>query len=153
MADNLEYPGLRRFNDSGRYRNWRSAVFQDRDRDRELIRRSESAEADRAALRAYLFRTLRIFRPRLPLVAREEEAIDRLTKTRGKLLDYSLRAVSQGKDALGEVTLKVDFGDKQLVTGKGASTDIIEASARAYLNAVNRFLLAGNGQKKRAEHP
>jgi 2-isopropylmalate synthase len=81
------------------------------------------------------------------------KAIDRLTETRGKLLDYSLRAVSQGKDALGEVTVKVDFGDKELVTGKGASTDIIEASARAYLNAVNRFLLAGNGQAKRVEHP
>ncbi len=67
-------------------------------------------------------------------------AIDRLTKTRGRLMEYSLRAVSQGKDALGEVTAKVDFGDGDLVTGKGASTDIIEASARAYLNAVNRHL-------------
>ena len=54
---------------------------------------------------------------------------------------------------LGEVTVKVDFGDKELVTGKGASTDIIEASARAYLNAVNRFLLAANGTKRIAEHP
>jgi 2-isopropylmalate synthase len=68
------------------------------------------------------------------------KAIDRLTKTSGTLMDYSLRAVSQGKDAVGEVTLKVDFGDKELVTGKGASTDVIEASARAYLNAVNRHL-------------
>jgi 2-isopropylmalate synthase len=81
------------------------------------------------------------------------KAIDRLTETRGKLIDYSLRAVSQGKDALGEVTVKVDFGDKELVTGKGASTDIIEASARAYLNAVNRYLLAGNGKKRAVEHP
>ena len=55
-------------------------------------------------------------------------------------MDYSLRAVSQGKDALGEVTVKVDFGVGEQVTGKGASTDVIEASARAYLNAVNRFL-------------
>ncbi|MEI7731773.1 MAG: 2-isopropylmalate synthase [Verrucomicrobiota bacterium] len=66
------------------------------------------------------------------------KAIDRLTKTSGKLMDYSLRAVSQGKDAVGEVTVKVDFGNNQVVTGKGASTDVIEASARAYLNAVNR---------------
>lgn len=70
------------------------------------------------------------------------KAIDRLTKTNGKLMDYALRAVSQGQDAIGEVTLKADFGDGELVTGKGASTDIIEASARAYLNAVNRFLIA-----------
>ncbi|HYE33380.1 MAG TPA: 2-isopropylmalate synthase [Methylomirabilota bacterium] len=75
------------------------------------------------------------------------KAIDRLTQTRGKLMDYSLRAVSQGKDALGEVSVKVDFGSRELVTGKGASTDVIEASARAYLNAVNRFVMA-NGQSR-----
>ncbi len=68
------------------------------------------------------------------------KAIDRLTLTHGRLLDYSLRAVSQGKDALGEVTVKVEFSGGKVVTGKGASTDVIEASARAYLNAVNRFL-------------
>jgi 2-isopropylmalate synthase len=83
------------------------------------------------------------------------KAIDRITKTRGRLMDYSLRAVSQGKDALGEVTMKVDFGGKELVTGKGASTDIIEASARAYLNAVNRHLSESNGvePRKRAAQP
>jgi 2-isopropylmalate synthase len=81
------------------------------------------------------------------------KAIDRLTKTQGRLLEYALRAVSQGKDALGEVTVKVDFGDKQLVAGKGASTDIIEASARAYLNAVNRFLCEGNGKACATSEP
>src|SRR5439155_21521628 len=74
------------------------------------------------------------------------KAMDRITRTRGQLMDYQLRAVSEGKDALGEVTVKVDFGDGELVTGKGASTDVVEASARAYLNAVNRFL--GNGHAK-----
>src|SRR5687767_353627 len=73
------------------------------------------------------------------------KAIDRLTSTKGRLMDYSLRAVSQGKDALGEVTVKVDFGNGELVTGKGASTDVIEASARAYLNAVNRFVSENSG--------
>lgn len=80
------------------------------------------------------------------------KAIDRLTKTRGRLVDYSLRAVSQGKDALGEVSVKVDFGNGELVTGKGASTDIIEASARAYLNSVNRFLCDRKSTVK-AENP
>jgi 2-isopropylmalate synthase len=81
------------------------------------------------------------------------KAMDRITRTRGKLMDYQLRAVSEGKDALGEVTVKVDFGDGQLITGKGASTDVIEASGRAYLNAVNRFL--GNSAPKvtRATQP
>ena len=80
------------------------------------------------------------------------KAIDRLTKMRGKLMDYALRSVSQGKDALGEVTVKVDFGDKELVTGKGASTDVVEASVRAYVNALNRYVSAnreaGNGAPK-----
>ena len=74
------------------------------------------------------------------------KAIDRLTQTQGRLMDYALRAVSAGKDALGEVTVKVDFGNHELMTGKGASTDVIEASARAYLNAVNRYL--GNGKNR-----
>ncbi len=68
------------------------------------------------------------------------KAIDRLTKTKGSLRDYALRSVSEGQDAMGEVTVKVDFGDQHIVTGKGAGTDIVEASTRAYLNAVNRFL-------------
>jgi 2-isopropylmalate synthase len=79
------------------------------------------------------------------------KAIDRLTQTRGRLMDYSLRAVSQGKDALGEVTVKVDFGKGEIVTGKGASTDVIEASARAYLNAVNRFFCNGHGKPHRQQ--
>ena len=76
------------------------------------------------------------------------KAIDRLTEMSGRLKDYAIRAVSQGKDALGEVSVKVNFGDGDLVTGKGASTDIIEASAKAYLNAVNRHLNHGRGKKK-----
>jgi 2-isopropylmalate synthase len=68
------------------------------------------------------------------------KAIDRITNTKGTLVEYNIRAVSQGKDAMGEVTIKADFGDKKLIPGKGASTDVIEASARAYLNALNRFI-------------
>ncbi len=81
------------------------------------------------------------------------KAIDRLTQTRGHLTDYSIRAVSQGKDALGEVTLTADFGKNDLVSGKGASTDVIEASARAYLNAVNRYFSAKKESKRKGEQP
>lgn len=66
------------------------------------------------------------------------QAIDRIVKQRGHLAQYNVEAVTQGRDSLGEVTLKVDFGNGRLITGKGASTDVIEASARAYINAVNR---------------
>ncbi len=66
-------------------------------------------------------------------------AIDKLTKVTPKLLDYGLRAITAGKDAQGEVTVRLRLGKRE-VFGRGASTDIIEASARAYLNAVNRLL-------------
>jgi len=72
------------------------------------------------------------------------KAIDRITGIRCKLVDYNLRAVSVGKDAMGEVTLKVvplgrAKGEEPVTTGRGTSTDIIEASARAYVNAMNRL--------------
>jgi 2-isopropylmalate synthase len=68
-------------------------------------------------------------------------AVDAVVGRSGNLLEYNVQAVTQGHDALGEVTLKVDFGDGRLITGKGASTDVIEASARAYLNAINRTFI------------
>ncbi len=68
------------------------------------------------------------------------KAIDRITRSKGTLVDYNVRATSAGQDALGEVSVKVQFGDCACkpVSGKGAATDVIEASARAYLSAVNR---------------
>jgi 2-isopropylmalate synthase len=68
------------------------------------------------------------------------KAIDRILHQRGHLVEYHVSAVSSGKDALGEVNLKCDFGGGRLIAGKGASTDVVEASARAYLNAMNRML-------------
>jgi 2-isopropylmalate synthase len=68
------------------------------------------------------------------------KAIDRLLEQCGHLVEYQVTATSGGKDALGEVTVKCDFGEGKLVSGKGASTDVVEASARAYLNAANRRL-------------
>jgi 2-isopropylmalate synthase len=68
-------------------------------------------------------------------------AVDAVAGRTGNLVEYNVQAVTQGHDALGEVTLKVDFGDGRLITGKGASTDVIEASARAYLNAINRTFI------------
>ncbi len=67
-------------------------------------------------------------------------AIDRIVGLQGELLEYGLRAVSQGTDALGEVAIKVRFDGDHVVAGRASSTDIVEASALAYLNAVNRYL-------------
>jgi len=67
------------------------------------------------------------------------KAIDKVIKAGGKLLDYQIRSVTGGKDALGEVSVKI--GSKgAVVFGRGASTDIIEASIKAYINAVNKLL-------------
>ena len=67
------------------------------------------------------------------------KAIDRITGIQGKLQEYSINSVTHGKDAVGEVFVHVEFG-KESYSGKGASTDIIDASARAYLNALNKAL-------------
>lgn len=72
------------------------------------------------------------------------KAVDLITGKRGKLLDYQLRATTSGRDAVGEVTLKATFGKKNdVIVGRGASTDVVEASVKAYLNAVNRALIQG----------
>jgi len=57
----------------------------------------------------------------------------------GELLDYSIQSVTRGKDALGEVSIKVKFKGKKVI-GHGASTDVIEASAKAYIDAINNVL-------------
>jgi len=72
-------------------------------------------------------------------VAAAYNAIDQITALPGRLLDYSIRAVSRGRDAMGEVTVRAEFAGRSY-TGKAASTDIVDASARAYLHAVNKAL-------------
>ncbi len=64
----------------------------------------------------------------------------------GNLLDYTVRSITQGADAVGEVFVHVEF-DGTSYTGKAASTDIVDASARAYLNAVNKALYAKDRTK------
>jgi 2-isopropylmalate synthase len=66
------------------------------------------------------------------------KAVERVTGVRANLHEFVVRSVTQGKDAQGEVTLEleVESGDRSF-RGRAASTDIIEASAQAYLNAVN----------------
>jgi len=66
------------------------------------------------------------------------KAIDKITGMKAELQDYRIEAVTQGKDALGEVGLKLKAKGK-VVTSRGSSTDIIEASVRAYVNALNKI--------------
>ena len=66
------------------------------------------------------------------------KAVDKVTGIKGELQDYRIEAVTKGKDALGEVSLKLKAKGK-VVTARGSSTDIIEASVRAYINALNKI--------------
>src|SRR3954447_16452258 len=65
-------------------------------------------------------------------------AVQRLTGIQVKLTDYRIRAVTKGKEAQGEVQIELEHSGKT-VRGRGSSTDILEASARAYLAAINRL--------------
>ncbi len=75
------------------------------------------------------------------------KAIDLVTGVPGKLIDYNVRAITSGKDALGEVTVEVDI-DGIPYRGRAISVDIIEASARAYLNVINRIAQKTSGAPK-----
>jgi 2-isopropylmalate synthase len=66
------------------------------------------------------------------------KAIKKLTKTKAKLQQYNVGSITGGTDAQGEVNVRVSDGELT-VTGRGSSTDIIEASAKAYINALNRL--------------
>jgi 2-isopropylmalate synthase len=68
-------------------------------------------------------------------------AIDRLVGVPTKLSDFSVQSVSSGMDALGEVQVKVETPEGTFL-GRGASTDIIVASGKAYLNALNKAAAA-----------
>ncbi len=83
------------------------------------------------------------------------EAIDALVKAPSELLEYSVRSVTEGIDALGEVTVRVralkerdaqsaqrEVDTAPVLHGSAADTDIIVASAKAYLKAINRIVVA-----------
>ncbi|KPJ63425.1 MAG: 2-isopropylmalate synthase [Planctomycetes bacterium DG_23] len=76
------------------------------------------------------------------------KTIDRITGFKGDLADYHIRAITGGKDAMGEVTLEVRHQGK-IVHGRATSTDIIDASAKAYLAAINRIEAAKERAKSR----
>ena len=68
------------------------------------------------------------------------KAADKIVGIKGHTLDdYSIKSVTQGVDALGEVIVRLKKG-RRIVTGKGLSSDVVEASLKAYLNALNKLL-------------
>ena len=75
------------------------------------------------------------------------KSIDQCTGIPGRLTEFVIQAVGRGMDAQGQVKLQVDFGGVVAV-GKASSTDIIEASALAYVNALNRREMMGDNTVK-----
>jgi 2-isopropylmalate synthase len=71
-------------------------------------------------------------------------AIEEITGVSAIVRDFRVQSATPGKDAQGESVIELEY-NRQLYRGRGASTDSVEASARAYLNAVNRIAV-GEGQ-------
>ncbi len=76
------------------------------------------------------------------------KTVDKAVGMKGKLMDYRVNAVTSGKDALGEANVKVAFG-KDVVVGRANSTDVIEASVMAYVNAINRLSMKKRKKKRK----
>ncbi len=69
------------------------------------------------------------------------KAIERIAGVPGRLKTYQIKALTEGKDAQGEVTVSAEFEQcGYTVRGKGADTDIVVASAKAYLDALNKYM-------------
>ncbi|HOQ47102.1 MAG TPA: 2-isopropylmalate synthase [Bryobacteraceae bacterium] len=68
------------------------------------------------------------------------KAISQVTGTSARLSRYEIRAVTSGTEAIGEVTVHLEE-DGRRVMGRGASTDVVEASARAFINGLNQLAL------------
>jgi 2-isopropylmalate synthase len=68
------------------------------------------------------------------------KAIKAATGIQGTLTEFNVSSVTKGVDALGDVVIQFESEDGIKVSGRGVSTDVVEASARAFLNAVNRVV-------------
>ncbi len=77
------------------------------------------------------------------------KAIKKLTKSKAPLLNFSVGAITGGTDAQGECTVRLQSEDGREVLGQGAHPDIIVASAKAYINALNK--IAGNQKRIKAD--
>jgi len=79
------------------------------------------------------------------------KAINRVTNIPNELIEFSVQSVTAGIDAIGEVTIRLRYQDK-VYSGRAANTDIIVASARAYIKALNRLYSSVQAEdKKRVE--
>jgi 2-isopropylmalate synthase len=76
------------------------------------------------------------------------DAISAATGVKSKVVDFKVAAVTGGGDALGDTVIQLE-ADGRRATGRGVSTDVVEASARAYLNAVNKLVRLRDRNERR----
>lgn len=76
------------------------------------------------------------------------KAINRVVNVPNQLIEFSVQSVTAGIDAIGEVTIRLRH-EERVFSGHAANTDIIVASAQAYVNALNRLYAALQSQGKR----
>ena len=72
-------------------------------------------------------------------------AINRIVNVPNLLTEFTVKSVTEGIDAQGEVIIRIE-ADGRTYTGRGADTDILVASAKAYMNALNRLLTFKGGK-------
>ena len=77
------------------------------------------------------------------------QAINRVIEVPNRLTEFRVDAVTEGIDAIGDVTIRI-ARDGQSYLGRGSDTDIIVASAKAYMNALNRLLIIERGREAAA---
>jgi len=77
------------------------------------------------------------------------EALNTLAKVPNELIEFSVKSVTEGIDALGEVTIRIRNNGK-IYSGHSADTDVVVAAANAYVNALNRLIFS---EKKNSIHP
>lgn len=69
------------------------------------------------------------------------KVIERIAGIGGRLKSYNIKALTAGKDAVGEVTLSAEFEEAGYdIRGRGSDTDVVVASAKAYLDALNKYI-------------
>ncbi|MHC5671919.1 2-isopropylmalate synthase [Nostoc sp.] len=78
------------------------------------------------------------------------KAINRVVNVPNQLIEFSVQSVTAGIDAIGEVTIRLRY-ESRVFSGHAANTDIIVASAQAYVNALNRLYSALQTQEKQEE--
>ena len=70
------------------------------------------------------------------------KAIDMVVGIESDLQEFSVKAITRGIDAIGEVTVRITAQDGRVYNGRGSDNDIIVSSAKAYINAINRMIQA-----------